>query len=91
VPTNRTSQPGEPQYTWVFSTVLGNAIVVWKKEAVLVIEFGHCYIHFKSVQLTSRCSNLHINRSVDTQKAERRIRSRYAPSGFNSLGLAVKS
>lgn len=28
---------------------------------------------------------------LSVQKTERRTRSRYAPSGFNSLGLAVKS
>ena len=32
VPTNRTSQRGEPQYTGFLVRFSGNAIVVWKEE-----------------------------------------------------------
>ena len=82
---------GEPQYTWGFSTVLGNAIVVYKVEAVLVFECGYCYIHFNSVQLAQHAKPAYKPLSLIPQNAERRMRSKYPPSGFNSLGLAVKS
>ena len=46
---HRSDEPtrGEPQYVWVFSTVLSNAIVVWKEEAVLSASYECRYFYIQ--------------------------------------------
>src|SRR5688572_15716048 len=75
---------GENRNTPGFLLRLGNAIVVLERRSRARKRVSLFYIPVHS-------GATYIQFSEPGQNAARRIRSRYAPSGFNSLGLAVKS